>query len=260
MSPLTVDVDRHCVRRRSGGVNSRFWACGRLDSVADPADDVGEGRKVAQLEAVVAGDAVVLADRGEHLGLLDGVHTEVGLQVEIHVEQIGRIAGQLGDDAHHGVGHVITGTGRRSHCRRRFERGASAVGGASAAAAGAGAPVLSRIQPMTWVRVGKVAQLEAVVAGDAVVLADGGEHLGLLDGVHTEVGLQVKIDVEQIGRIAGQLGDDAHHGVGHVITGTGRRSHCRRRFGAVLPRWEVLRRPPPGREPRSCRGSSRRRG
>ena len=106
--------------------------------------------------------------------------------------------------------------------------GASAV--ASAAVAGAGVPVLSRIQPTTWVRVGKSRNLRAVVAGNAVVLADRGEHLGLLDGVHTEVGLQVKIHIEQIRRITGQLGHDAHHGVGHLITGGSRRSHRRRRY------------------------------
>ena len=105
---------------------------------------------------------------------------------------------------------------------------------------------------------GEVAQLEAVVAGDAEMLADRGEHLGLLDGVHTQVGLQVQIQVEQIGRIAGQLGDDAHHGVGHLITGS--RAAAAASAGAsagASDGGQVLRRPPPGPEPRSCRGPSR---
>ena len=70
-----------------------------------------EGRVVAQLERVVALDPVGLADRGEDLGLLDGVDPEVGLEVELHVEQVGRIAGLLGDDRQHPLLDLVAAGG-----------------------------------------------------------------------------------------------------------------------------------------------------
>ena len=145
----------------SSGVTRCFWARSGLDSVADPADDVREGREVAQLEGVVAGDAVVAADRGEDLGLFDGVDAEVGFQVEVDVEQVGRIAGEPGDDADDGVGDLVAGRrgrGRRFGCRFDLDRdGGSSRGRCRRRqrCAGAGVPVLSRIQPMTCVSVGK---------------------------------------------------------------------------------------------------------
>ena len=66
---------------------------------------------------------------------------------------------------------------------------------------------------MTWVRVGKSRSLQVVVAVDAEAGADGGEDLGLLDGVDAQVGFQVEVEVEQLGRVAGHLGDDLHHGL-----------------------------------------------
>ncbi|MEI2825284.1 MAG: hypothetical protein V9F04_02000 [Dermatophilaceae bacterium] len=57
----------------------------------------------------------------------------------------------------------------------------------------------------------EVAQLHGVVAFDLVVLADGGEDFGLFDGVDAEVGFEVKVGVEQVGRVAGQIGDELSH-------------------------------------------------
>ena len=129
MSPLTV-----CVTAAAPGVAAAVsrgaffgpaWGPG---SVADPADDVGEGGEVAQFEGVVAGHTVVAADGGEDFGLLDGVDAEVGFQVEVDVEQVGRIAGEFGDDADDGVGQVVAGGrgcgwrgcgGGRGFCVRR---------------------------------------------------------------------------------------------------------------------------------------------
>ena len=48
-----------------------------------------QGRELAQLEVVVADEVPLGADGGEDLGLLDGVDTEVGLEVEVGVEQVG---------------------------------------------------------------------------------------------------------------------------------------------------------------------------
>ncbi len=101
-----------------------------------------------QFEGVVAGDAVVAADGGEDFGLFDGVDAEVGFQVEVGVEQVGWVAGEFGDDADHGVGQFVA-----AGCCRRGWRGGHGFG--CGWGRGAGVPVLSRIQPTTWVRVGK---------------------------------------------------------------------------------------------------------
>ena len=102
-------------------------------AVADEADDVVEGRVVAQLERVVACDPVGLADLGEQLGLLDRVDAEVGLQVEVQVEQFGRVAGLLGDQRHHPRRQVLTRRLGRRH-RSRVDR---AVGSRPVPARGA---------------------------------------------------------------------------------------------------------------------------
>ena len=44
----------------------------------------------------------------------------------------------------------------------------------------------------------EIAELQVRVARDVVGLADGGEHLGLLDGVDAEVGFQVEIEVQHV--------------------------------------------------------------
>ena len=73
--------------------------CGR--AVADEADDVVEGRVVAQLECVVAFDPVGLADWANSSACLTVSMPEVGFEVEVEVEQFGRVAGLLGDQRHH---------------------------------------------------------------------------------------------------------------------------------------------------------------
>ena len=50
-----------------------------------------------------------------------------------------------------------------------------------------------------------VAQLAVLVARDVVDLADGGEHLRLLDGVDAEVGFEIEVEIQHVLRIAGLL-------------------------------------------------------
>ncbi len=69
-----------------------------MGAVADEADDVVDGGVVAELEFVVAFDAVFLADGGEQFGLFDGVDAEVGFQVEVHGQHLGGVAGLFGDE------------------------------------------------------------------------------------------------------------------------------------------------------------------
>ena len=47
-----------------------------------------ESRKITELEILIARDVVRLADGGKHLGLLDGVDTKIGFQIEVEVEHV----------------------------------------------------------------------------------------------------------------------------------------------------------------------------
>ena len=195
--------------------------------VADPADDVGQGGEVAQLEVLVAFDVEPVADGGEHLGLLDGVDAEVGLEVEVQVEQLGRVAGHLGDDGHDGVGDLVgrggaAAGGGRGGGRCRGCSGCGCGGGGDGLDAGLVADPADDVG-----QGGEVAQLQVLVAFDVEPVADRGEDLGLLDGVDAEVGLEVEVQVEQLGRVAGHLGDDADHSVGDLVAGGSSDGRCR---------------------------------
>ena len=58
-------------------------------------DDVRQRRIVAQLAVLIARNVVDLADGREHFGLLDRVDAEVGLEIEIQIQHVFRIAGLL---------------------------------------------------------------------------------------------------------------------------------------------------------------------
>ena len=81
---------------------------------------------------------------------------------------------------------------------------------------------------------GEVAQPELVVAGDAVGLADGGEQLGLLDGVDAEVGLHVEVELEHVLGIAGLLGDHVKDGFFNGVLADAAGGGRRRRGGRGL--------------------------
>ena len=72
-------------RLRFGGGLGRA-ACGV--ALAHEPHDRGQRRVVAQLQRVVALDPVRLADRREHLRLLDRVDPQIRLQIQIHVQQV----------------------------------------------------------------------------------------------------------------------------------------------------------------------------
>ena len=97
-------------RRRRRGADLGFLRVGRrrlllldggLRPLVDEPDHVVEGRVVAQLQGVVEGDPVGLADGREHLRLLDRVDPQIRLEVEVHVQQIRRVTRLLGDDRQH---------------------------------------------------------------------------------------------------------------------------------------------------------------
>ena len=68
---------------------------------------MGEGGEVAELQVGVAFDAEVFADGREEFGLFDGVDAEVGFEVEVGVEHVGRVAGLVGDQCQHGRVDVL---------------------------------------------------------------------------------------------------------------------------------------------------------
>ena len=191
-------------RRRSLSLASarRRLGLGPRQALLHEADGVGEGRVVAQLERLVARDAPGLADGREGLGLLHGVDAEVGLEVEVEVEHVGRVARLLGHDRE----HPLADRGLVRAGRRRSEGG---LGRRRRRALGPRQALLHEADGVGEGRI--VAQLERLVARDAPGLADGREGLGLLHGVDAEVGLEVEVEVEHVGRVARLLGHDREH-------------------------------------------------
>jgi hypothetical protein len=59
------------------------------------ADDMGQSGIIAQLDVLVARDAVGPADGGEQLGLLDGVDAEIGFQIQFQVQHFFRVTSLL---------------------------------------------------------------------------------------------------------------------------------------------------------------------
>ena len=109
--------------RRRGRRRRRLGGLGRGGLLLDPADDVRQRREVAQLERVLARDVVGLAHGGEGLGLLHGVDAEVGLEVEVEVEHVRRVAGLLGDDGEHARRLTSSVAAAKRARRRRRGRG-----------------------------------------------------------------------------------------------------------------------------------------
>ena len=131
---------------------------------ADPAGDVVQGGELAQLEGVVAFEVPVGADGGEDLGLLDGVDAEVGLEVEIGVEQVGGVAGHLGDDAGDDVEDRVARRSARRRERASRPRQRVPVPVRRGVADGSGTPVLVADPAGDVVQGRELAQLEGVVA------------------------------------------------------------------------------------------------
>src|SRR5271169_5061974 len=84
---------------------------------------MGERGKVAQLDLVVACDAVSFADRSHHFGLLDGVDAEVSLKVEIEIEHVDGIARLLSDQGEDFFLDRIASFIWLRRCRRRGQHG-----------------------------------------------------------------------------------------------------------------------------------------
>ena len=88
-----------------------------------------------------------------------------------------------------------------------------------------------------------------VLLGDAVTGGEGGDHLGALDRVDAEVGLQVEVGLDHVVGVAGRRGELGHE-LPHQFVGAGRgrgrrgpRCRAQRRGAVPLPRGGRGRRP-----------------
>ena len=90
---------------------------------------------------------------------------------------------------------------RRGRCQWRCGSGDGSSGRGSAGQVGA----IFENETDDVLERGVVAQFTVLVARDAVSLADGGEHLGLFDGVDAEIGFEIEIQVQHVARVAGLL-------------------------------------------------------
>ncbi len=179
-------------------------------------DAVADGRVIFQRYVVPAGNAVMLAYRGEELGLLDGVYAEVGFHIEVYVEHILGIAGLRGHHVEYLDFHrVFTDAGgmRRGFNGRRGGLKGRGLPGRGGLLHGRGrrgnCSAFFIHHELDAVPDGRVIfQRNIVFPRYAVMFAYGGEKLGLLDGVYAEVGFHVQVHVQHVLGIAG-LGD--HH-------------------------------------------------
>ena len=188
-------------------------------------DHVRQRREVAQLEVLIARNVVGRADRREHLRLLDGVNAEVGFQIEIEVQHVLGIAGLLGhnlQDLFLDRSSIVGCSAAQRGCdvgRALARRCSTGAGVGSRSCSGQVRPLL--IHELDHVRQRRiVAQLAVLVARNVVDLADGREHLRLLDGVDAEVGFEIEVQIQHVFRIAGllhhQLQDAFLHGLAGV--------------------------------------------
>ena len=169
---------------------------------------VGNSR---ELEGVVALEVPAGADGGEDLRLLDGVDAEVDLEVEVRVEELRGVARHLGHDRRDRVEDRVGGLRgeARPRVRRAQVRRAAAELRCGGTSGGAATPSrFPRTQAATWFSVGNSLKRTVSSRTRSHCGADGGEDLGLLDRVDAQVGLEVEVGPQEVGGVAGHLGDD----------------------------------------------------
>ncbi len=193
---------------------------------------MGQRREVPHLQVLLPRDVVGRTDRREHLRLLDGVDPEVRLEIQVHVQHVGRVPGLLGDDLENLRPDRVRGGGRSCRGRRVGRHGFLEFWLA----------VVDELHDMGQRR--EVPHLQVLLPRDVVGRTDRREHLRLLDGVDPEVRLEIQVHVQHVGRVPGLLSDDLHDiFLDRILRGGSRCSRDRRRSG------------------QSCRGrSGRRRG
>ena len=173
---------------------------------------MAQRREVPELKIVVALEFVMRPNRSEHLRLLHRVHTEIRLQIQIGLQEIGRIPGHLRNHRSHLSKHLIH-TSNRSWLggRRRYGRGGRGGGGCGVEAGAIADPLGNMAQRR------EVPKLKIVVAFEFVMRPNRSEHLRLLHRVHTEIRLQIQIGLQEIGRIPGHLRNHSSHLSKHLV-------------------------------------------
>ena len=166
----------------------------------------------------------ILPQFAEELGLLDAVDAQVGLQVGVQLDHLGRIAGLLDDEIDQERFEFRRRPARRA-ARPASARAATATAACCGSAAGTRAasrhrdglgdrgPALDRRAPE---KLQHVPQRREIVQGEIFrrrhveVFPQFAEELGLLDAVDAQVGLQVGVQLDHLARIAGLLHNEVN--------------------------------------------------
>src|SRR5579862_6050588 len=85
----------------------------------------------------------------------------------------------------------------------------SSLGGLWRCSSGGSRAFLSELDHVRQSR--KVAKLQVLFARDVVRRPDRGKHLRLFDGIDTQIGLEIEIEVEHLLRVTGLFGNDVEY-------------------------------------------------
>ena len=186
----------------------------------------------------IGGKTETLTQLREHLGLLDGVNSEVGFQLIAFFELVGVVAGLVGEGGAHKDEELVT-RGPLRRCRRcrsirrrfRDRRGRRGLGryrpGAThlqRSANGCHEGSQGKRTVGLHLRLGRNAQLFSQVR----------KHLGLLDRVDSKIGFELVVLFELRRIVAGLVGENRPHQGGKDFLGgevCGRSQRGRRRGG-----------------------------
>ena len=220
-----VDLVAH---RGGGHVGTRFGVGGplcraRLDAalagrpavLVDPGHDAAQRLDLGQLldhrvvhgRGVDARQADGVGQLGQDLHALDRVDAQVGLEVEVGIEHVGRVARAVAHHTQHRRQQRLT----RQHGSRRCLRS-----GSCRHLCGVGVVVDPGHDAAQRLDLGQLLD-HRVVHGRGVDArqADGvgqlAEDLDALDRVDAQVGLEVEVGIEHVGRVAGAVAHDPQH-------------------------------------------------
>ena len=64
----------------------------------DPSYNMGQGWKIFKFKICLSRNLIGFSNSGKGLGLFNGIDAQIGLEIELHIEHIGRITRLLGDN------------------------------------------------------------------------------------------------------------------------------------------------------------------
>ena len=208
---------------------------------------MADSRIVFQLDAVLLGNAIMLAQRGKKFCLFDRINAEVGFHIQVNIKHIFRVTRLFAYHFHDFFGYAgfvqryrRSGRGRRGlHCRSRLRnRSRSRNRCWRGCLYGRRFARISehKFNAMADCRI--VFQLDAVLLGNAIMFAQGSKKFCLFDRINTEVGFHIQVNIKHIFRITSLFAYHFHdffRYAGFVQryrrSGRGRRGlHCRSRL------------------------------